>query len=156
MQRGESYYIIIKIKLYRNLTISAIYKAIITKIKKLAKEYNKHINKNQKSNPTLIDKKVFKVVRGLLTHYAIRKAMVKQRAIKDFSDIINSGDKEIFKFNKVVRCLYKCELPLRFSLPYKHGCFYSTYLKGLYLYLSFILNGFQMALRSYSLRRCHC
>ena len=46
IQRGESYYVIIKVKLYRNLTISAICKAIIIKIKKLAEEYNKCINKN--------------------------------------------------------------------------------------------------------------
>jgi hypothetical protein len=46
MQRGESYHVIIKVKLHRNLTISAIYKAIITKTKKLIEEYNKHINKN--------------------------------------------------------------------------------------------------------------
>ena len=77
MQRGESYHIVIKVKLYRNLTISTIYKAIITKTKKLAEEYNKRINKNRKSNSTLIDKKTFEAVRGLLTHYAIRKAMVK-------------------------------------------------------------------------------
>jgi hypothetical protein len=49
----------VKIKLYRNLTISAIYKAIIIKTKKLVEEYNKRINKNQKTNPTLIDKKAF-------------------------------------------------------------------------------------------------
>jgi hypothetical protein len=77
MQRGESYYVVIKVKLYRNLTISAIYKAIITKTKKLAEEYNKRINENRKSDPTLMDKKAFKAVRGLLTHYAIRKAMVE-------------------------------------------------------------------------------
>ena len=58
-QRGESYYIVVKAKLYKNLTISAIYKAIITKIKKLAKEYNKRINENRKTNPILIDKKAF-------------------------------------------------------------------------------------------------
>ena len=120
MQRGESYHIVIKVKLYRNLTISTIYKAIITKTKKLAEEYNKHINENQKSDPTLIDKKAFEAVKGLLTYYTIGKAMVKQRAIKDFSDAINSSDKEIFEFNKVIGCLYKCELPLRFLLLYKH------------------------------------
>ena len=77
MQRGESYHIIIKVKLYRNLTISIIYKAIITKIKKLVEEYNKCINENRKSNLILIDKKAFKAVRGLLIYYTIRKAIVK-------------------------------------------------------------------------------
>jgi ribosomal silencing factor RsfS len=57
--RGESYHVIVKAKLYKNLTVSAIYKAIITKIKKLAEEYNERINENRKTNPILIDKKAF-------------------------------------------------------------------------------------------------
>jgi hypothetical protein len=77
MQRGESYHVVVKVKLYRNLTVSAAYKAIITKTKKLAEEYNERINENRKSDPTLMDKKAFEAVRGLLTHYAIGKAMVE-------------------------------------------------------------------------------
>jgi len=46
--------------------------------------------------------------------------MVEWRAIKDFADAINSGDKELFDFDKVIGCPSECELPLRFSLPYKH------------------------------------
>ena len=68
----------------------------------------------------LIDKKAFKAVRGLLTHYAIGKAMVEWRAAKDFADAIDSGDEELFDFNEVIRCPFECELPLRFSLLYKH------------------------------------
>jgi hypothetical protein len=49
----------VKAKLYKNLTVSAIYKAIIIKTKKLVEEYNERINKNRKTNPILIDKKVF-------------------------------------------------------------------------------------------------
>jgi hypothetical protein len=46
--------------------------------------------------------------------------MAKWRATKDFSDIINSGGEDSFKFNKAIGCLYKCELPPRYGLPYKH------------------------------------
>ena len=66
-----------KVKLQRNLTISATCEAIVTKTKKLAEEYNERTNENRKTDPTLIDKKAFQGVRGLLTHYAIRKAMVE-------------------------------------------------------------------------------
>ena len=48
-----------KIKLYKNLTISAIYEAIIIKIKKLAEEYNERINENRKTDLILMDKKAF-------------------------------------------------------------------------------------------------
>ena len=58
-QRGESYYVVVKVKLYKNLTVSATYKAIITKTKKLAEEYNERINENRKTDPILIDKKAF-------------------------------------------------------------------------------------------------
>ena len=46
--------------------------------------------------------------------------MAEQRAIKDFSNIINSGNKDPFEFNKVIKCLYKCELLLHFRLPCKY------------------------------------
>ena len=88
--------------------------AIVIKIKKLVKEYNKRINDNRKNKPTLIDKKAFQAVRSLLTHYAIKKAIVKQRATKDLSDAIDSGDEEPFEFDEVVGCPCECELPLRF------------------------------------------
>jgi hypothetical protein len=77
IQKGESYYVVIKVKLHKNLSVSAACEAIIIKTKKLAEEYNKRINNNRKSEPTLIDKKAFQAVSGLLTHYAIEKAMVE-------------------------------------------------------------------------------
>lgn len=45
-QRGESYHVIIKVRLNKNLSISATCEAIIAKTKKLAKEYNEQINEN--------------------------------------------------------------------------------------------------------------
>jgi hypothetical protein len=86
----------------------------------LAKEYNKRINNNQKNNPTLINLKAFIKARFKLTYYTINKTMAEWRAIKDFDNAINSGNKDSFEFNKVIKCLYKCELLLRFELLYKH------------------------------------
>ena len=122
-QCNKSYYIIIKQKLNKNLSISAACEVIIMKTKLLAKEYNKWINNNRKNNPTLIDLKAFAIARSKLTHYAIDKTMAEWRATKDFGDAINSGDKGPFEFNKAIGCLYNCELPLRFGLPYKHWIF---------------------------------
>jgi hypothetical protein len=72
-----SYHVVVKVKLNKNLSINATYEAIITKTKKLVEEYNKRINNNQKSKPTLIDKMAFQVVSSLLTHYTIEKAIVE-------------------------------------------------------------------------------
>ena len=122
-QCNKSYHIIIKQKLNKNLSISAAYEVIIIKTKLLAKEYNKRINNNWKNNPTLIDLKAFIIARFKLTYYAINKTMAEQRAIKDFGNVINSGNKGPFEFNKVIRCLYNCELLLCFGLPCKHQMF---------------------------------
>ena len=45
-QRNESYYVVIKQNLNKNLSVSAACEAIIAQIKLLAKEYNKWINNN--------------------------------------------------------------------------------------------------------------
>ena len=76
-QRNKSYYVVIKQKLNKNLSVSAVYKAIIIKTKLLAKEYNKRINNNQKNNLTLIDLKAFIKARSKLTYYAINKTMAE-------------------------------------------------------------------------------
>jgi hypothetical protein len=76
-QRNESYHIIVKQKLNKNLSVSAACEAIIIKTKLLAEEYNERINNNQKNNPTLIDLKAFAKARSKLTHYAINKTMAE-------------------------------------------------------------------------------
>ena len=86
----------------------------------MAKEYNKWINNNQKNNPTLIDLKAFAQGRSKLTYYAINKTMAEWRATKDFSDAIDSSNKDPFEFNKAIGCPCECKLPLRFGLPCKH------------------------------------
>jgi hypothetical protein len=76
-QRNKSYYVVVKQKLNKNLSISATYEAIVVKTKLLAKEYNKRINNNRKNNPTLIDLKAFAKARLKLTHYAINKTIAE-------------------------------------------------------------------------------
>ena len=46
--------------------------------------------------------------------------MAEWRAIKDFSNAINSSDKGPFEFNKIIKCLYNCELLLCFRLLCKY------------------------------------
>jgi hypothetical protein len=59
-----------------------------------------------------MDKKAFKRVGSLLTHWAIDKTMVEWRATKDLSDTIGSSDTKPFDFNKAVGCQFECELPI--------------------------------------------
>jgi hypothetical protein len=119
-QRNESYHVVVKQKLNKNLSVSTACEAIVAKTKLLAEEYNERINNNRKNNPTLMDLKAFAKARSKLTHYAIDKTMAEWRATKDFGDLMDSGDEGPFKFDKAIGCQCKCELPLRFGLPCKH------------------------------------
>jgi len=76
-QRNESYHVVVKQKLNKNLSVSAAYEAIIIKTKLLAEEYNERINDNRKNNPTLMDLKAFAKARSKLTHYAIDKTIAE-------------------------------------------------------------------------------
>lgn len=128
-QRNESYHVVVKKRLNKNLSVSAACEAIIAKTKKLAEEYNERINEDRKHRPTLMDKKAFKTVGSLLTHWAIDKTMIEWRTTKDFGDAIDSGDAEPFEFDEAVGCQFECELPLRFRLPCKHWML-PFYLRG--------------------------
>jgi hypothetical protein len=119
-QRNESYHVVVKQKLNKNLSVSTACEAIVEKTKLLAEEYNERINNNRKNNPTLIDLKAFAKGRSKLTHYAINKTMAEWRATKDFADAIDSGDEDPFEFEEAIGCPCKCESPLRFGLPCKH------------------------------------
>jgi hypothetical protein len=76
-QCNESYYVVVKQNLNKNLSVSAVCEAIVVRIKLLAEEYNKRINDNRKNNPTLIDLKTFAKARSKLIHYAIDKTMAE-------------------------------------------------------------------------------
>jgi hypothetical protein len=117
------------------MTVSAACEAIVTKTKTLADEYNERINDNRKHRPTLIDQKAFKKAGSKLTYYAIDKTMAEWRAAKDFNNAINSGEEDLFEFDKAIGCPSKCELPLRFGLPCKHWLL-PFYLRGEALPLS--------------------
>jgi hypothetical protein len=51
-----------------------------------------------------MDLKAFIKARSKLTYYAINKTMAEWRATKDFSNLIDSGNKGSFKFNKAIKC----------------------------------------------------
>jgi hypothetical protein len=67
-QRIESYHVVIKRNLNKNLTISVAIEALVSQTAERAEEYNERINKDRRSTPTLMDKQAFRKVKGLLTH----------------------------------------------------------------------------------------
>jgi hypothetical protein len=119
-QYNKSYHVVVKQNLNKNLSVSAACEAIVAQTKLLAEEYNERINDNRKNNPTLMDLKAFAKARSKLTHYAINKTMAEWRATKDFTNAIDSGNRDSFEFEEAIGCLYEYELPLRFGLPCKH------------------------------------
>jgi hypothetical protein len=81
-QRNESYHVVVKKRLHKNLSVSDAIEAIVAKTLELAEEYNARINNNRKNTPRLMDIKAFRKVGSLLTHYAIDLTMVEWRAAK--------------------------------------------------------------------------
>jgi hypothetical protein len=119
-QRNESYHVVVKKRLNKNMSVSAACEAIVIKTKQLAEDYNERVNDNRKSRPTLMDKFAFKKVGSKLTHYAIERTMAEWRVMKDFADAIDEGEQDPFEFDETVGCPSQCELPLRYGLPCKH------------------------------------
>jgi hypothetical protein len=128
-QRNESYHVVVKKRLHKNLSVSDAIEAIVAKTLELAEEYNARINNNRKNTPRLMDIKAFRKVGSLLTHYAIDLTMVEWRAAKDLSDQIDGGDVKPFDFEEALGCQFECELPARFRLPCKHWML-QFYLRG--------------------------
>ena len=68
----------------------------------------------------MIDKRVFKIVKSLLTHYAIKLVNIEYIQAKELSDQIDRGEECLFVLDEAIRCTFRCQLPARFRLPYKH------------------------------------
>jgi hypothetical protein len=89
--------------------------------------------------------KAFIKARSKLIYYVIDKTIAEWRAIKDFTDAINSGDEDLFEFKEAIKYLCECELLLYFRLLCKHWIL-SFYLRKEPLSLSlfhlrWLLNG---------------
>jgi hypothetical protein len=123
-QRNESYHVVVKQRLHKNLSLSAAVEALIGQIKELAEEYNKRINHNRKAIPNLMDRHAFREAGPLLTHYAINLTMAEYRATKDLADAIECGKMELLDFNETIGCEFGCHLPARYRLPCKHWMYY--------------------------------
>jgi len=119
-QRNESYHVVVKKNLNKNLTISAAVEALVTKTSELAETYNERINKDRMSLPTLMDAKAFATVKSQLTHYAISLVNAEYMQAKVLQDEIEHGESDFTVVNEAIGCTLGCQLPARYRLPCKH------------------------------------
>jgi hypothetical protein len=119
-QRNESYHVVVKKNLNKNLTVSAAVEALVERTSQLAEQYNERINKDRKNLPVIMDKRAFKIVKSLLTHYAIKLVNMEYIQAKELSDQIDRGEECLFVLDKAIGCTFGCQLPARFRLPCKH------------------------------------
>ena len=110
----------VKKNLNKNLTISAAVEALVENTSQLAEQYNERINKDRKTLPVMMDKRAFKSVKSLLTHYAIKMVNMEYIKAKELSDEIDRGEVRPFELDDAVGCTFGCQLPARFRLPCKH------------------------------------
>ena len=70
--------------------------------------------------PRILDRTTFSLVKKKLTHYALDLSIREWSTTKKMADEIEAGKEEEFDFDLDVGCTFGCELPSRYSLPYRH------------------------------------
>ena len=119
-QRNESYHVIVKRNLNKNLTVSAAIEALVSRTSELAEDYNERINKDHRNTPILMDQQAFKNIKSLLTYYAIYRTNSEYMQSKVLAEEIKSGEKPLFEFDEAIGCTFECQLPARYQLPCQH------------------------------------
>jgi uncharacterized protein YlaN (UPF0358 family) len=117
-QRNEKYHDVASVGLSKNIPVARSIELISERIKKLPKEYDARINKEQISFPRLIDKEFFQLCIRRFTHYCLKMAMVELAQAKLMLDELEKAEKA-FKFDTEIGCQLFCQLPLRFGIPCK-------------------------------------
>jgi hypothetical protein len=118
-QRNESYYVVVKTKLYQNLPILKAVHTIANQTAELRRKYNAKINHNQRNLLRLLDKAAFVGVGDQLTHYALRIVMHKWSTTKAFGDCVESR-LETLDFEPRTGCKSTCQLLVWYRLLCKH------------------------------------
>jgi hypothetical protein len=118
-QRNESYHVVVKQKLHKNLSIPRAIRAIVEATADIGHKYDKEINNNRRTLPRLLDRTAFTNVGHMLTHYALDIAMKEWSAAKRLADNIEDGKEEL-DFELFTDCTKGCAAPARFSIPCQH------------------------------------
>jgi hypothetical protein len=56
----------------------------------------------------MIDKRAFKIIKSLLTYYAIKLVNIEYIQAKELSDQIDRGKECLFVLDKAIRCIFRC------------------------------------------------
>jgi hypothetical protein len=125
-QRGESYHVVVKTKLHKDMPISKAIQIILQQTKNLGKQYDAEINQQWRSTPRILDLAAFGAVKSKLTHYALDLSSWEWTATKRMADDIEEGKEEEFEFDPDKGCTFDCELPAKFGLPCRHWMYTSV------------------------------
>ena len=118
-QRNELYHVIIKQKLYKNLSIPRAIRAIIEIVANLCRKYDEEINSNHRTLPWLLDREAFANIGQMVTYYALNIAMKEWSIAKRLADRIEEGKEEL-DFELFADCTKGCTTLARFGIPCQH------------------------------------
>ncbi len=107
-QRNESYHVVVKAVVHRQLSLPDAVRQLRNHVKQLAENINEEINRQRKSLPRLMDKKAFQILGPQITHQALALLIPEWETMKLLSNPIEPG------------CMSVCELPRRWGLSCKH------------------------------------
>jgi hypothetical protein len=110
-QQNESYYNVVKAKLYKNISISKAVQIIVEKTKDLGQRYNAEINQQRRTTSQIFDRVAFVTVKWKLAQYMLELSVKECSATKRMTDNIEEGKEKEFYFDIDKGCTFGCELP---------------------------------------------
>ncbi|KAH6973981.1 hypothetical protein EDB80DRAFT_831305 [Ilyonectria destructans] len=122
-QRNESYHVVVKESLNRQLPLQTSCQKLGESLKKLTKKITGEEDRSRADVPRLLDRAAFKHLIGRVPHYVLSMVAPEWEAAKALRWRQNrelEKEREALSALNKPGCPFACELPLRYSLPYRH------------------------------------
>ncbi|KJZ69110.1 hypothetical protein HIM_11500 [Hirsutella minnesotensis 3608] len=122
-QRNESYHVVVKASLNRQLPLQVACQKLAQSLKKLSHKITDDENRSRIDVPRLLDRPAFQQLIGKVPHYVLGKLAPEWEAAKALRWMQGTElekERETLSASSQPGCPFSCELPSRYSLPCRH------------------------------------
>ncbi|KAH7231231.1 uncharacterized protein BKA55DRAFT_696126 [Fusarium redolens] len=122
-QRNESYHVVVKESLNRQLPLQTSCQKLAKSLKKLTKKITGEEDRSRADVPRLLDRAAFQHLIGRVPHYVLSMVAPEWEAAKALRWRQNrelEKERDALSALNKPGCPFACELPLRYSLPCRH------------------------------------
>ncbi|KAM4061907.1 hypothetical protein HRG_008824 [Hirsutella rhossiliensis] len=122
-QRNESYHVVVKQSLNRQLPLQASCQKLAESLKKLTQKITEDEDRSRADVPRLLDRAAFRLLIGKVPHYVLSKLAPEWEAAKALRWGQNTEiekEREALGALNEPGCPSACEFPLRYGLPCRH------------------------------------